>query len=178
MKIVEDPNGGIDTIKNFNGGVELPANVENGFASGYYGASAIGNDLDNKLEADVNGIEPGNSNYIEGGGGNDTIISGGDCETYGGLGADHFECSFDVWTFINKNWQDSTPVSRDIFDGFVVGDDSIRLHDIDANTVKAGVQHWRAVDAPHGHDAFLLDDVRYHSVVRSYLDSLAAEVGV
>ena len=34
------------------------------------------------------------------------------------------------------------------------------------------------IDAPHGHDAFLLDDVRYHSVVRSYLDSLAAEVGV
>ena len=34
------------------------------------------------------------------------------------------------------------------------------------------------IDAPHGHDAFLLDDVRYHSVVRSYLDSLALEVGV
>ena len=34
------------------------------------------------------------------------------------------------------------------------------------------------IDAPHGHDAFLLDDVRYHSVVRSYFDSLAAEVGV
>ena len=34
------------------------------------------------------------------------------------------------------------------------------------------------IDAPHGHDAFLLDDVRYHSVVRSYFDSLAAEVSV
>jgi len=34
------------------------------------------------------------------------------------------------------------------------------------------------IDAPHGHDAFLLDDVRYHSVVRSYFDALAAEVGV
>jgi len=34
------------------------------------------------------------------------------------------------------------------------------------------------IDAPHGHDAFLLDDVRYHSVVRSFLDSLAREVGV
>ncbi len=34
------------------------------------------------------------------------------------------------------------------------------------------------IDAPHGHDAFLLDDVRYHSVVRSYLESLALEVGV
>ncbi len=34
------------------------------------------------------------------------------------------------------------------------------------------------IDAPHGHDAFLLDDVRYHNVVRSYFESLAREVGV
>jgi homoserine O-acetyltransferase len=34
------------------------------------------------------------------------------------------------------------------------------------------------IDAPHGHDAFLLDDVRYHGVVRSYFDSLGTEVGV
>ena len=34
------------------------------------------------------------------------------------------------------------------------------------------------IDAPHGHDAFLLDDVRYHNVVRSYFKSLAREVGV
>jgi len=29
------------------------------------------------------------------------------------------------------------------------------------------------IDAPHGHDAFLLDDVRYMSVVRSYFDRIA-----
>ena len=34
------------------------------------------------------------------------------------------------------------------------------------------------IDAPHGHDAFLLDDVRYHNVVHSYFESLASEVGV
>jgi homoserine O-acetyltransferase len=34
------------------------------------------------------------------------------------------------------------------------------------------------IDAPHGHDAFLLDDVRYHNVVRSYFESLASEVAV
>ena len=28
------------------------------------------------------------------------------------------------------------------------------------------------IDAPHGHDAFLLDDARYMSVVRSYFDSI------
>ena len=29
------------------------------------------------------------------------------------------------------------------------------------------------IDAPHGHDAFLLDDVRYMSVVRSYFERIA-----
>jgi homoserine O-acetyltransferase len=32
------------------------------------------------------------------------------------------------------------------------------------------------IDAPHGHDAFLLDDPRYHGVVRAYLERVAAEV--
>ena len=31
------------------------------------------------------------------------------------------------------------------------------------------------IDAPHGHDAFLLDDVRYMSVVRSYFERIALE---
>jgi homoserine O-acetyltransferase len=29
------------------------------------------------------------------------------------------------------------------------------------------------IDAPHGHDAFLLNDERYLSVVRSYFDNMA-----
>ena len=33
------------------------------------------------------------------------------------------------------------------------------------------------IDAPHGHDAFLLDDSRYHRVVRAYFDNIAREVG-
>jgi homoserine O-acetyltransferase len=32
------------------------------------------------------------------------------------------------------------------------------------------------IDAPHGHDAFLLDDARYLSLVRSYFDTIASEV--
>jgi len=32
------------------------------------------------------------------------------------------------------------------------------------------------VDAPHGHDAFLLDDVRYHAVVQAYYDQIAAQL--
>jgi homoserine O-acetyltransferase len=33
------------------------------------------------------------------------------------------------------------------------------------------------IDAPHGHDAFLLDDARYHGVLRAYFERVAAEVG-
>lgn len=33
------------------------------------------------------------------------------------------------------------------------------------------------IDAPHGHDAFLLDDHRYHAVVREYFKRIAKEVG-
>ncbi|MBI3147914.1 MAG: homoserine O-acetyltransferase [Betaproteobacteria bacterium] len=32
------------------------------------------------------------------------------------------------------------------------------------------------IDAPHGHDAFLLDDARYHALVRAYFDRIAAEL--
>jgi homoserine O-acetyltransferase len=46
--------------------------------------------------------------------------------------------------------------------------------------VKALLENRRAVsyaeiDAPHGHDAFLLDDPRYHGVLRTYFDRIAAE---
>ena len=47
--------------------------------------------------------------------------------------------------------------------------------------VKALVDHKRDVsyaeiDAPHGHDAFLLDDPRYHGVLRAYFERVAGEV--
>ena len=32
------------------------------------------------------------------------------------------------------------------------------------------------IDAPHGHDAFLLEDPRYHGVLRACFDNLAREV--
>ncbi len=34
------------------------------------------------------------------------------------------------------------------------------------------------IDAPHGHDAFLLEDPRYHSVVRGYYDRIAKQLGL
>jgi homoserine O-acetyltransferase len=33
------------------------------------------------------------------------------------------------------------------------------------------------IDAPHGHDAFLMDDTRYHGVLREYFARVAAEFG-
>ena len=32
------------------------------------------------------------------------------------------------------------------------------------------------IAAPHGHDAFLLDDPRYHGVVRAYFERIAQEL--
>jgi homoserine O-acetyltransferase len=32
------------------------------------------------------------------------------------------------------------------------------------------------IDAPHGHDAFLLDDARYHGLVAAYFDRIGAEL--
>ena len=34
------------------------------------------------------------------------------------------------------------------------------------------------IDAPHGHDAFLLEDPRYHAVVQGYYDRIAAQLGL
>jgi homoserine O-acetyltransferase len=33
------------------------------------------------------------------------------------------------------------------------------------------------IDAPHGHDAFLLDDARYHGLLREYFARIAQEIG-
>ena len=32
------------------------------------------------------------------------------------------------------------------------------------------------IDAPHGHDAFLMEDPRYHKLIRAYFDNIAREV--
>jgi homoserine O-acetyltransferase len=34
------------------------------------------------------------------------------------------------------------------------------------------------INAPHGHDAFLLEDARYHAVVQGYYDQIAAKLGL
>jgi homoserine O-acetyltransferase len=32
------------------------------------------------------------------------------------------------------------------------------------------------IDAPHGHDAFLLEDPRYHALVRAWFDGIHAKL--
>ena len=32
------------------------------------------------------------------------------------------------------------------------------------------------IDAPHGHDAFLMDDFRYHNLVRAYFHNISREL--
>lgn len=34
------------------------------------------------------------------------------------------------------------------------------------------------INAPHGHDAFLLDDARYHAIIQGYYDRIAAKLGL
>ncbi|KAA0889279.1 homoserine O-acetyltransferase [Pusillimonas sp. ANT_WB101] len=54
-----------------------------------------------------------------------------------------------------------------------------RSHEI----VKALVKNklpvtYAEINAPHGHDAFLLDDARYHAIVQGYYDRIAARLGL
>ena len=49
--------------------------------------------------------------------------------------------------------------------------------------VKSLLKNKRAVtyaeiEAPHGHDAFLLDDDRYHAIVQGYFDRMATSLGL
>jgi homoserine O-acetyltransferase len=34
------------------------------------------------------------------------------------------------------------------------------------------------IDAPHGHDGFLLDNAHYHKLIATYTDNIASEIGV
>ncbi|HYM48695.1 MAG TPA: homoserine O-acetyltransferase [Burkholderiaceae bacterium] len=49
-----------------------------------------------------------------------------------------------------------------------------RSHEIVEALIDNGLDvAYAEIDAPHGHDAFLLEDARYHRVVRAYFDNIA-----
>ena len=69
-------------------------------------------------------------------------------------------CKFLLVSF-TTDWRFSPKRSREIVKALLVNQRDVSYAEI---------------DAPHGHDAFLLDDPRYMGVVRSYFDSIAEEV--
>lgn len=76
--IVEDPNGGIDTVKTTTN-YTLADNVENLYiigTTGYSGTSGTGNGLANVIAGDSN------NQFIQGGKGNDVLIGGGGSDTF------------------------------------------------------------------------------------------------
>ena len=53
-----------------------------------------------------------------------------------------------------------------------------RSREIVEALVKAGKRvSYAEIDAPHGHDAFLLDNALYHRTIAAYFDRIAADVG-
>jgi len=51
-----------------------------------------------------------------------------------------------------------------------------RSREIVSALLKAGKRvSYAEIDAPHGHDAFLLEDARYHALVDAYFDRIAAQ---
>jgi homoserine O-acetyltransferase len=70
-------------------------------------------------------------------------------------------CRFQVISF-TTDWRFSPARSREIVKALV--DNQLRVS-------------YAEIDAPHGHDAFLLDDARYHALLRERFHHIASEVG-
>ncbi len=69
-------------------------------------------------------------------------------------------CRFQLISF-TTDWRFSPARSREIVKALV--DNKLQVS-------------YAEIEAPHGHDAFLLDDARYHGVLRACFDNLAAEL--
>ena len=72
----------------------------------------------------------------------------------------HASCKFQLVSF-TTDWRFSPKRSREIVKALLDNKRDVSYAEI---------------DAPHGHDAFLLDDPRYMGVVSSYFDSIAKEL--
>jgi homoserine O-acetyltransferase len=68
-------------------------------------------------------------------------------------------CQFQLVSF-TTDWRFSPARSREIVKALV--DNRRRVS-------------YAEIDAPHGHDAFLLDDARYHALLRACFDNIAGE---
>jgi homoserine O-acetyltransferase/O-succinyltransferase len=82
---------------------------------------------------------------------------GGDlARTFAKVSAQYLLVSF------TTDWRFSPARSRELVKALVAGQRRVSYAEI---------------DAPHGHDAFLLDDARYHGVLRTYFERVAKEAG-
>jgi homoserine O-acetyltransferase len=61
-----------------------------------------------------------------------------------------------------SDWRFPPERSREIVKALVASDKAVTYAEI---------------DAPHGHDAFLLDNPHYHQLIAAYVDNIAAEIG-
>ena len=68
------------------------------------------------------------------------------------------QCKFLLVSF-TTDWRFSPARSREIVQGLIANGRDVSYAEI---------------DAPHGHDAFLLDDPRYLNVVRAYFEQTVA----
>ncbi len=69
-------------------------------------------------------------------------------------------CSFLVVSF-TTDWRFTPQRSREIVEALLANQRNVTYAEI---------------DAPHGHDAFLLDDPKYHGLVRAYFERIALEL--
>lgn len=107
------------------------------------------------------------NDVLAGGAGRDTLIGGagdddfsasGPARVTGGTGIDHFQNGTGGgWRFVYTSAQDSRPGAFDIYDNFRAYDpaqprahDVIDLSAMDADTTRAGIQHFTLVGAPSG----------------------------
>ncbi|HVL59206.1 MAG TPA: homoserine O-acetyltransferase [Burkholderiaceae bacterium] len=70
------------------------------------------------------------------------------------------QCAFLIASF-TTDWRFSPERSRDIVQALLQNKRTVTYAEI---------------DAPHGHDAFLLEDPQYHAIVRAYFERIAREI--
>ena len=88
----------------------------------------------------------------------------------------HFLCDSHEIVLANGAWAESLLIAPEMYQS-LPWSSVTRIFQLFPN-LKALLDNHRDVsyaeiDAPHGHDAFLLNDARYLNVVRSYFDNMA-----
>jgi Ca2+-binding RTX toxin-like protein len=148
----EDPGQGTDTVRSYINWT-LSADVERLELQGSGNLNGTGNTLANTLvgNSGVNIMNGGDGNdYIITGAGNDTLNGGNHNDTLvGGAGVDAMNGGAGNDTFLYQLLSDTGvgPANRDTINGFVHGQDRINLAALDANTGVGGNQAFSFIGA-------------------------------